>query len=212
VIILLALIFSVITTNGTNTIDSDIARWAYTLRNSGLTDFMINLTNLADVIGVIVILITSALFFYIKKNNKYSVILAISTLINYGMVYFIKIIIHRNRPSSEIALVTETSYSFPSGHSIMAIAFFGLLLYFLIGYIRNKSIKMLTIFFGIIFIIAIGFSRVYLGVHWPSDVLASYTIGLIYLCAIGLIQEHKVYILNRFEKSFLFKPIKYLLS
>jgi undecaprenyl-diphosphatase len=211
-VLLFALIFSIITYSTTNPIDLDIAHWAYTLRNTGLTDFMINLTNLADVIGVLVILFTSALFFYIKKDNKYTIILAISTLINYGIVYFVKILVHRSRPSSEIALVTETSYSFPSGHSIMAITFFGLLSYFLINYIRNKTLKFIFIFLATAFILTIGFSRVYLGVHWPSDVLASYSIGIIYLSIIGMIKEYKEFILNKCEKSFLHKPIKYLLS
>jgi undecaprenyl-diphosphatase len=209
---LLMLIFMVISTNTIGTLDSEIALWAYSLRNRGLTDFMINLTNLADVIGVVVILLTSALFFYIKKDNKYTIILATTTLMNNGIVYIGKILIHRSRPSSEIALVTETSYSFPSGHSIMAIAFFGLLFYFLISYIRNRPLKIISIFLAILFVLTIGFSRVYLGVHWPSDILASYSIGIIYISITGIIREHKTFILNKCEKTFIFKPIKYLLS
>ena len=106
-------------------------------------------------------------------------------------VWIIKNIIDRPRPPLTEALVTETSYSFPSGHSFIAIAFYGLIIFFLFDSFKKKYLKILSLVLGIILIILIGASRIYLGAHWPSDVLASYTSGLAWLTIIITITHIK---------------------
>ena len=92
----------------------------------------------------------------------------------------IKVIIARPRPEIN-KLVTETGYSFPSGHSITSMVFYGYLVYLTYKYINNKKIKIPLIIFLILLIPTIGLSRIYLGVHYASDVLCGFLLGTIYL-------------------------------
>ena len=92
----------------------------------------------------------------------------------------LKRILRRPRPT-EFRIVEETGYSFPSGHSITSMVFYGYLVYLTYKYINNKKIKIPLIIFLILLIPTIGLSRIYLGVHYASDVLCGFLLGIIYL-------------------------------
>lgn len=100
----------------------------------------------------------------------------IATLLN----IFLKNIIQRPRPN-DFRLISETGYSFPSGHSMISMAFYGFLIYLSIKYLKNKKMKIVLITFLSILIILIGISRIYLGVHYTSDVIAGFMISVCYL-------------------------------
>jgi len=133
----------------------------------------------------------------LTKRKNYAIALAISVLGGELFVWILKIVFHRQRPPVLTALLSESSFSFPSGHAFVAIAFYGLLTYFIFRESKNKLQKGLSIIFGIIIILSIGFSRIYLGVHWPSDVLASYASGAAWLAALITSLE----IRNKFNHS-----------
>lgn len=78
-------------------------------------------------------------------------------------------------------LVQEKGYSFPSGHSFVAVAFYGFLIYLIITSNWNKKVKIVSSLFLTVLILLIGISRIYLGVHYPSDVTAGFIGGTIYL-------------------------------
>jgi len=99
----------------------------------------------------------------------------------------IKILVHRLRP--EHALIPITKYSFPSGHATMAIIFFSILSYSIVEHIKNKT-KILLTSITLILILLIGFSRIYLGVHWFSDVLGGLILGLFINSTILLVLEY----------------------
>ena len=102
--------------------------------------------------------------------------LIIVTLLNQGM----KFILQRPRPT-EYRIIEETGYSFPSGHSMVSMAFYGLLIYLIYKHIENKYLKWLLISILSLLIILIGFSRIYLGVHYVSDVIAGFLFSIAYL-------------------------------
>lgn len=120
-------------------------------------------------------------YLVIKKQQRF-VVPFIFTIVSAEAVTFIgKILIHRPRPLN--AMIMETDFSFPSGHATIAVAFYGYLAYILIKSLQSK-IKRLAVFLGaLLLILIIGFSRLYLGVHYISDVLAGYLVGLLALIA-----------------------------
>jgi len=119
-------------------------------------------------------------YFLYKKNKREYIIPLIFTVISAEAITFLgKILVHRSRPLG--ATITELDFSFPSGHATIAVAFYGYLAYL---YLRNnKAKRAVTIFGALIIILLIGFSRLYLGVHYISDVLAGYLVGLLALIA-----------------------------
>ena len=108
------------------------------------------------------------------------VVALLPSVINIGL----KELVARPRPDAALALLEETGYAFPSGHAVFAAAFFGALIYlgsrwsFLGG---NAAMRRLVQLALVLLAAAVGLSRVYLGVHWPSDVIAGYLIGAFWL-------------------------------
>ena len=147
------------------------------MRNSILTDILKIITNLGSAFVLITITILSLI---ILKNKKISLCitlnLALSTLLN----VLLKNIIQRPRPEG-YRLIEETGFSFPSGHSMVNTAFYGLLIYLIIKNVKNKKLKYALSVLISFLILAIGFSRIYLGVHYTSDVLAGFLISIAYL-------------------------------
>ena len=126
----------------------------------------------------------ASVFFFLRKRWRYLFAMLFSVGCGEIFVWVLKNLIKRPRPPLVNALVHEPSYSFPSGHGFVALAFYGLTAYFLIRATKNRPLKILYGLCGFVIVFAIGFSRIYLGVHWPSDVLASYASGAAWLVAL----------------------------
>lgn len=125
------------------------------------------------------ILITLILFIVIK-NKKVSISLGANLVIITILNQILKFILKRPRPI-EFRLSNETGYSFPSGHAMVSMAFYGFLIYLINKNIKNKYLKItLTIILSLL-IILISISRIYLGVHYTSDVCAGLLISISYL-------------------------------
>jgi len=121
-----------------------------------------------------------AAFFYIKHYRKeafFTIFIVLGNILN----PLIKYIVNRARPTSDIANILEskTNSSFPSGHAMGAIIFYGFLVY-LVWKLPFKHKKFITTIL-VSFIILVGISRIYLGVHWPTDIIGAYIIGFIWL-------------------------------
>ena len=130
--------------------------------------------------GAIFLIIATIILFILIKNKKigFSIIsnLVIVTILN----QLLKNILQRPRPN-EFRIIEETGYSFPSGHSMVSMAFYGYLIYLIYRYVKNKYLKWTLIVLLIILICTIGISRIYLGVHYTSDVLGGFLISISYL-------------------------------
>ena len=129
--------------------------------------------------AIFVISLTTILFFVIKDKK-----IGISIITNLGIVtilnQIIKFIMQRPRPT-EFRIIEETGYSFPSGHSMVSMAFYGYLIYLIYKYVKNKYLKRTLIIILSVLICIIGVSRIYLGVHYTSDVLGGFLISFAYL-------------------------------
>lgn len=147
------------------------------LINDTLTPFVKVITNFG---GAIFLIAISIILFLLIKNKKIGISifsnLFIITIIN----QLFKFILQRPRPT-EYRIIDETGYSFPSGHSMISMAFYGYLIYLIYKYIKNKYIKWGLITILSCLIVMIGISRIYLGVHYTSDVIAGFVISIAYL-------------------------------
>ena len=114
------------------------------------------------------------------KNKKIGFSIVINIIIITILNMLLKNILQRPRPM-EYNIINESGYSFPSGHSMVSMAFYGYLIYLIYKYVDNKYIRWFLIISLSILISIIGLSRVYLGVHYISDVLAGFLLAIAYL-------------------------------
>ena len=140
--------------------------------------------------------LTLVLFITIK-NKKIGLLIGINLVTITILNQIFKFILQRPRPT-ENRIINENGYSFPSGHSMISMAFYGFLIYLIYKYVKNKKLKYISITLISILIIFIGISRIYLGVHYTSDVLAGFLFSISYLIIYVLIANNKV--LNKNSK------------
>lgn len=160
----------------------DLPIYQFIMSVFGTSKFMIFFMKLITTFGSTFVIITGILCIGILiKNKKFFKIFILANLIGVILNNLIKIIIRRPRPSQTIPFSYEKSYSFPSGHSMMSMIFYGLIIYYIFKTIKNRKFKVFLSSILSIIIIFIGISRIYLGVHYVTDVLGGFIFGIIYL-------------------------------
>jgi undecaprenyl-diphosphatase len=191
--IILALIIVVIGINVfielTNTLTSDtvanydrrITEFVISYRTPELNKILQFITNLGDLYGYIVITTICSIFFYFKFKNWHYVVQLVFVIIISGLSNLaLKEVINRARPTAE-HLVSVQTLSYPSGHAMSATAFYGFLIYLCYFLKINKFLKISLIFVCSFLIVGIGISRIYLGVHFPSDIAGGMIAGTIWV-------------------------------
>jgi len=161
--------------------DEQVTNYVLSFRNDTLTDYFVFVTDVGDVNGyLIILLITVILSWLVFKKWKYvwqiTLVLALATLSNMMLKRFID----RARPEIE-HLVSVKTLSFPSGHAMSSMAFYGFLIYLIYKLKIHRALKAVFITLFSILILSIGLSRIYLGVHFPSDVAGGWIAGLIWV-------------------------------
>jgi len=143
--------------------------------NIHITKILIFITHLGDWYLPVFIII---LFIIFVKNKYQSLFMILNYLCSFIFTFIIKILISRPRPLNPLIDIPD-KFSFPSGHTVTSIAFY-IFLYFLISKkIKNKFYKNILLIFIILLIILIAFSRLYLKVHYLTDVIGGIIIGII---------------------------------
>ena len=120
------------------------------------------------------------LFLSVSAYTWFSIRVAAIALSSLALMFLLKYLFRRKRPLAPL-LKAARGLSFPSGHAIMAVTFFGMLIYIVVHTVDNSLARFLLITGLVILIFLIGFSRVYLRVHYPSDVIAGFIIGTVWL-------------------------------
>lgn len=147
------------------------------MRNEPLTAIFKIITNFG---GAYFLIIATILLTIFVRNRKIAfsipVNLAIVTILN----IILKNIVERPRPIG-YRLIDETGYSFPSGHSMISTAFYGLIIYFIWKNVKNKKMRNISCVLLGFLVGLIGISRIYLGVHYASDVIGGFLISIAYL-------------------------------
>ena len=184
-IVFLNLAILVITGN-IKVFDDSIYNFLISLRSNPMDTFMKTITKFGNTMSVIIIL--AILVFILKKDDGY--LLVINTVCVVSANQILKHIIRRPRPNI-LRLVKERGFSFPSGHSMVSIALYGILIYIVNKNIKNKPLKISLIVLLSLLILFVGLSRIYVGVHYPSDVLSGYILAtLITILVIDYYNTH----------------------
>ena len=164
-------------TEKTTSFDTLIHTYILEIRNKPLTSILNIITNLAS---ATFLLAFSSILFIILKDKKTALYIFINLTCAFLLNESIKGIITRTRPIG-INLVEETGFSFPSGHTMVGFAFYGLITYLLYTKASKKNTKIILITSFILLSLLIGFSRIYLGVHYLTDIIGAFILATIYL-------------------------------
>ncbi len=147
------------------------------LRSDALTSLMQAFTSLAS---IVVLAVLAAVIAALAPGKAPGWCVAVNLVCVVLLNTVLKYLVQRPRPDG-FRLISETGYSFPSGHSMVAMAFFGLLIWMVWRYHRHDVMRTVwCVVFGLV-IVMVGVSRIYLGVHYASDVLAGFCVSLIWL-------------------------------
>jgi len=161
--------------------DRMITDYVISFRTPALTEFFIFVTNVGDLYGYVVVLglcifISRVFFKRWKQVIQVALVLLLASVSN----LILKRFIDRARPGIEHLVSVET-LSYPSGHAMSAMAFYGFVIYLFYRFKMNKILKYSIMFLLLLLIMSIGVSRIYLGVHFPSDIAGGFIAGLIWV-------------------------------
>jgi len=163
--------------------EHEVSDFVQSFRDDELTSYMKFVTQVGDLYGYIAIILILGFFLLLKRRFNLVIQIVLVVVSSALLNLVLKSLINRPRPYGE-ALVKVNFHSFPSGHAMSAIVFYGLMIYFLFE-LKSFNLKVLLSMICVLMIFFIGVSRIYLGVHYPTDVVAGYLGGLSSLC-IGL--------------------------
>lgn len=197
IVILLVLFFiltGLVVTGKMDVLDKSLFELLIKLKCKPLTNILYVITEIGSTIGVIIVLITSLIsFIKTKKLSDFKYVL-MNTIIGVLLMKGIKEMVRRVRPSWK--WIKEGGYSYPSGHTISAVLLYGTLLLIVSKNVQGKLRKPLIAFLSIMMIL-IPISRIYFGVHYLTDVLASVILGFIILIITSIIMDKEYYIRDK---------------
>ena len=158
-------------------IDDWIARWFNARATPAFTQVMMVITHAHNTAGMLILTTMLGIYFYMRKAPYW--LLALLVSVPGGMVLNValKHIFQRARPSLDNPLLTLTTYSFPSGHTVAATLFYGLLAAYLVCLPGKWKYRFLIVLGACVAAGLVGLSRMYLGVHYLSDVMAAIAVG-----------------------------------
>ncbi|WP_342213878.1 phosphatase PAP2 family protein [Nocardia wallacei] len=182
VAVVAALTTGVVTGDGTVRIDGPVLDWAVAQRANGLTPVARTITDFGDTLSMTILAVLMGAWLAWRQRWPE---LALTAVVGAGAgltVLVMKALVGRRRPGVE-HLVTETTHSFPSGHTLGSTAVVGVITAVTVLSLRQRILRGAVAAVAVLFVLAVGMSRVYLGVHWPTDVLAGWALGALWTIA-----------------------------
>ncbi len=172
--------------------DKIIMESMYSMRSGQITLFMKTITFFGGEI-----FLTSAILLTIilltRKHIKDSIVFGFILIFGIFLNLLLKGVFERARPDV-LSMVAETTFSFPSGHTMNSFVFFLGMTYFIFRRMRNRQLGLLLILLTGMMTLLIGISRIYLGAHYPSDVLGGFAAGLVWFVAVLLFEKTLLYL------------------
>lgn len=161
--------------------DSTVISYVQGLESPPLTAVMKFFTFIGSTASVAVLTVLALLFLYVVLKHRAELILLVAAVLGANLLFItLKLFFHRARPDLH-RLIEVGGYSFPSGHATNACTMYGILTFLLWRHIPTRLGRTILIVISTIMILAIGISRIYLGVHYPSDIIGGYCISMFWL-------------------------------
>ena len=159
--------------------DTVIREWFYSIRTPWLTEIVKAITFMGNTKTIVALCI---LFIIIPKiTKKYGIPIAVTAIVGSAINKIIKHTMLRPRPDVSLHLIEQGGWSFPSGHSISGLLMYGLLAWLILRYARNQKFRIIAAVLLTLLWVGVGLSRIYLGVHYPTDVLGGWLLGMVIL-------------------------------
>ncbi|WP_368737962.1 phosphatase PAP2 family protein [Massilia sp. CCM 8734] len=158
-------------------LDAFLADWFHSHKNSVWTNPMLFITHTHDVLGVSIMASVLGLYFYLKKARYWLICLVLAVPGGQLLNVLLKTIFQRARPSFDEPLLTLATYSFPSGHTLGATVFYGVLAAYLVCVAPRWKVRIGVVLGACAMVALVALSRVYLGAHYLSDVLGAMVEG-----------------------------------
>lgn len=164
--------------------DTSIALYIHNLfpYDGNMLTFMRDVSFLGSAFFMSIVVIISTLYLLFKGRFHKAHIILLAGILAGVASSITKVIFKRLRPTLWEEINSASGYSFPSGHAIVTSLVYGLIAYFLAEHYPNKKKTIWSFYFILVFLV--GFSRVYLGVHWPSDIIGGWAVGALLFAAL----------------------------
>jgi undecaprenyl-diphosphatase len=161
--------------------DMQVLVWLHTHGSPVFSGFLLAITQLHSMIGISVF--TLILAVVLARRKKWYWVLALALTMGGGMLLnvILKLIFQSTRPVWDDPLITLTSNSFPSGHAAGATLFYGFFAVYVVSHVKELSLRAICVGVSMLMVALVAFSRMYLGVHYLSDVLAAISISTAWL-------------------------------
>lgn len=161
--------------------DSNVISAVQGLESPGLTSIMKFFTFIGSSKAVIVLSLLLMVFLYVVLHHRLELILFTVALVGSAILNdVLKNLFHRLRPNLH-RLIDISGYSFPSGHAMTAFTVYGMVAFLLWRHLESKRNRSILVLFSVFMILMIGISRIYLGVHYPSDIIGGYFVSAFWL-------------------------------
>lgn len=144
-----------------------------------LTNILVIITEIGGFFGLLFILLVTVIILLYKGRKKETLGIMLNLAISTYVYIFLKQVFQRTRPITGDILIDETGFSFPSGHSTNNMAFYGFAIYLVCLNVKNHRLRNFLCVILALIPIVIGISRIYLRVHYPSDVIAGFSLGIV---------------------------------
>lgn len=187
IIFLFFIIWSILVANNSLSLfDDAIYNFVIGFKSYGLTKFLMVITQAASTKFIVSMIVIS--FLFLLKKKKWPIYLAICMILSTSVNLITKSIIGRERPD-HFKYVIEDTLSYPSGHAMGSATFYGFLLFLLIKSNFSKKYKIIFGSLLCLLVLIIGISRVYLGVHYPSDIIGGWCLSIIIILLLDCVYE-----------------------
>ncbi|KHL02912.1 LssY C-terminal domain-containing protein [Sinomonas humi] len=180
----LSLAVAVVTHGAFTQVDQRIANLMPLVRTPGETSFFAAATMLANAQTLVLVTVLAVVVLWWRRRRFLAGVVVAVVVGNELLYSAVKFIVHRARPDSALAVLIDTSPSFPSGHTMRATLAYGIIAYLLFKAFKSTAAKAATVAAYLLVVLLVAMSRVYLGVHWTTDVWGSMLLGSAVLAAV----------------------------